>query len=310
MEYYCNGVCNLSKNILIAFVLNFGSSIFEFIGGLFTNSVAIMSDALHDIGDALSIGLAYILEKKSKRRPDNNYTYGYSRYSLLSAVFTSGVLVLGSLIVIFRAVMRLINPVEINYDGMILFAVIGCLVNLVAAFVTHGGNSLNQKAVNLHMLEDVLGWVVVLIGALLIKYTNIVYIDPVLSICVALFIFINALKSLRVVVSTFLEKSPDNIDVDELMHHISEIDGVKDVHHIHIWSMNGTSANCATLHIVVDDYSVEIKEKVREELAEHNIGHSTIELELVREHCEDVECSLYKEGNDDCGHCHHHHHHH
>ena len=206
--------------------------------------------------------------------------------------------------------MRLINPVEINYDGMILFAVIGCLVNLVAAVVTHGGNSLNQKAVNLHMLEDVLGWVVVLIGALLIKYTNIVYIDPVLSICVALFIFINALKSLRVVVSTFLEKSPDNIDVDELMHHISEIDGVKDVHHIHIWSMNGTSANCATLHIVVDDYSVEIKEKVREELAEHNIGHSTIELELVRERCEDVECSLYKEGNDDCGHCHHHHHHH
>ena len=294
---------------MIAFLLNFCFSIFEFIGGLFTNSVAIMSDALHDLGDALSIGLAYFLEKKSKKKPDNKYTYGYSRYSLLSAVFTSGVLVFGSVVVIFRSVGRLFSPVEINYDGMLLFAVIGCLVNFIAAFVTHGGNSLNQKVVSLHMLEDVLGWVVVLIGALLMKFTDIVYIDAILSIGVALFIFYNALKSMIEVVNTFLEKSPTNIDIEELKHHIIGIDGVKDVHHIHVWSLNGTSGNCATLHIVVNEYSVEIKEKVREELSEHGIVHSTIELELVHEHCDDMECSLYKDVGGETGHCHHHHHH-
>ena len=276
---------------------------------MFTNSVAIMSDALHDMGDALSIGCAYFLEKKSKRKPDKIYTYGYARYSLLSAVLTSGILVIGSIVVIYRSVMRFFNPVEVNYDGMILFAVVGCFVNLLAAFVTHGGNSLNQRAVTLHMLEDVYGWAVVLVGAFLMKVTDIVYIDAILSICVSTFILVNAYKGLKEVVNTFLEKSPSCIDLDELEIHLLGIEGVKGVHHMHVWSLNGTSGHCATVHIIVDDYSVEIKEKVRDELSEHGVIHSTIELELVREHCEDMECSLYKDSGGVTGHCHHHHHH-
>ena len=146
------------RNILIAFILNFAFSIFEFIGGAITGSVAIVSDAVHDIGDAMSIGASYFLEKKSKKQPDETYTYGYARYSVMGGVITTFVLIFGSVAVIYNAILRIVNPVEINYDGMIVFAVVGVVVNLAAAYFTREGDSINQKAVNLHMLEDVLGW--------------------------------------------------------------------------------------------------------------------------------------------------------
>lgn len=182
------------RKILIAFVLNVLFSAIEFIGGIVTGSVAIVSDSIHDLGDALSIGMAYYLEKLSKKQPDNKYTYGYMRYSVLGSVITTIILIVGSVLIIWNSVDRIYHPVIINYDGMMVFAVIGMLINLWAAFVTHGGSSLNQKAINLHMLEDVLGWVVVLVGAVVMKLTDISIIDPLMSIGVALFILINATK--------------------------------------------------------------------------------------------------------------------
>ena len=178
------------KNIFLAFILNFAFSIFEFFGGIFTGSVAILSDAVHDIGDAASIGVAFFLEKKSKRQPDKIYTYGYTRYSVIGSVITTLILLFGSTMVIYNAIKRIITPVEIRYDGMIIFAVVGVCVNFLAAFLTREGDSLNQKAVNLHMLEDVLGWAVVLIGAIVMRFTDFAIIDPLMSIGVALFIFI------------------------------------------------------------------------------------------------------------------------
>ena len=161
------------KNILIAFILNLSFSIIELLGGFFTNSVAIMSDAVHDFGDALSIGISFFLEKKSKTKPDNKYTYGYARFSILGALITTTILTICSVLVIVGAIDRIINPVEINYNGMIGFAVLGVIINFLAAYFTKEGDSINQKSVNLHMLEDVLGWVVVLIGSILMKFTNI-----------------------------------------------------------------------------------------------------------------------------------------
>src|SRR5574344_1190297 len=143
------------KNILIAFILNIAFSIFEFIGGTLTNSVAIVSDSIHDMGDALSIGVSYFLEKKSKKKPDNKYTFGYVRYSILGALSTTMILFIGSIIVIYSSIVRIINPVVINYNGMIIFAIFGVIVNFLAAYFTKNGDSLNQKSVNLHMLEDV-----------------------------------------------------------------------------------------------------------------------------------------------------------
>ena len=295
------------KNILIAFILNLAFSVFEFIGGIFTGSVAIVSDALHDIGDAASIGVSYFLEKKSKKQPDAEYTYGYSRYSVIGSVLTTVILLFGSVVVIVNAVGRIINPVEINYTGMIIFAVIGALVNLCAAIVTREGDSLNQKAVNLHMLEDVLGWIVVLVGAIIMRFTDFSIIDPILSVCVAVFILINATKNLKEVLDLFLEKTPHGISVEEIKEHLAGIHGVLDVHHIHIWSMDG-HLNYATMHVVTNEEPQAIKESIREELREHGICHATLELETEGENCGAEQCHI--DAHTHSGHHHHHHHHH
>lgn len=295
------------KNILLAFILNFGFSIFEFFGSVFTGSVAIMSDALHDTGDALSIGIAYFLEKKSRKHPDKKYTYGYRRYSVLGGLITTVILLTGSILVITNSIHKIINPSEINANGMIIFAVIGVLVNFLAALFTHKGDSLNQKAVNLHMLEDVLGWAVVLVGSIVIRFTGFTLIDPIMSICVAIFILINSLKNLKEITEIFLEKTPENIDISEIAKHIENINGINGVHHIHVRSLDGNVA-FATMHIVTNENGKEIKDKVREELKEHGIFHATLELEQEDEICESHHCHI--EFANAVSHGHHHHHHH
>jgi len=293
------------KNIRIAFLLNLFFSLFEFAGGILTGSVAILSDAVHDIGDAASIGLSWFLERKSTQPPNEAYTYGYARYSVLGGAVTTLILLFGSAAVICSALSRLISPTPIHYDGMILFALVGVGVNLAAAFFTREGGSLNQRAVNLHMLEDVLGWAVVLIGAVVMRFTDLVLIDPLMSIGVAAFILTHAVRNLRDILDLFLERTPREIDLAELKAHILAIDGILDVHHIHIRSLDGQH-NCATMHIVTNCDPHEIKENVRAELKEHGIGHVTLELEIEGEHCHARHC--HPEHTAVSGHHHHHHH--
>ena len=293
------------RNIFIAFILNLAFSVFEFIGGVFTGSVAIVSDAIHDIGDATSIGVAFFLEKKSKKQPDENYTYGYGRYSVIGSVLTTLILLFGSVMVVYNAILRIINPVEINYNGMIIFAIVGVCVNLGAALLTRDGDSLNQKAVNLHMLEDVLGWIVVLIGAIVMRFTDLYIIDPLMSIGVAIFILINALRNLKEVLDLFLEKTPHGINIDEIIKHVCEVEGVLGVHHIHVWSMDGHN-NYATMHVVVNGDAHKLKHNIRDELKEHGIGHVTLELEAEGEHCHEEHCHVDVVSSS--GHHHHHHH--
>ena len=292
------------KNIFIAFLLNLSFAVFELIGGIFTGSVAILSDAVHDVGDATSIGLSYFFEKKSTKPPNDTYTYGYAWYSVLGGLITTVILLLGSVFVVANAVSRLINPVEIDYNGMIILAVIGVCVNFFAAFFTHHGSSVNQKAVNLHMLEDVLGWSVVLIGAVIMRFTDLAIVDPLMSIGVALFIFISAIGNLREILSLFLEKAPQGVDIAELKEHLAEIDGVLDVHHVHVWSMDGQN-NYATLHVVADGDFSKVKEKIREELDEHGIGHVTLEMEAPGESCQEINCRTDRHTK--AVGCHHHH---
>lgn len=294
---------NTSKKILVAFVLNLMFSVFEFFGGMFTGSVAIVSDAVHDAGDATSIGLSYFMEKKSKKQPDKKYTYGYARYSVLSSLITTSILLLGSVFVIVSAINRIINPAQINYDGMIVFAVIGAVVNFVAAYFTHGGESLNQKAVNLHMIEDVLSWIVVLVGALVMRFTDFYLLDPIMSIGVALFILYNAAKNMKRIIDIFLMKVPEKISVADIRNCVSEIDGVIDVHHIHIASIDGENVY-ATLHVVTDEDASSVKEKVRNCLAHKGVSHSTIEIETSDNMCEHTQCVVSHNAH---AHCHHHH---
>jgi len=292
------------RNIFIAFLLNLFFAVFEFIGGLFTGSFAIISDSLHDLGDAAGIGISFLFEKKSMQKPDDNYTYGYTRYSVMGSLVMTLILIFGSFAIIYNAVIKLLNPAEINYNGMIFLAVVGTCVNLIAAIVTHKGESLNQKAVNLHMLEDVLGWVIVLIGAVVMKFTDITIIDPILSIAVSLFVFISALKTLVSALSVFLEKTPKEINIAEIKAELSEIEGICDVHHIHLWSMDGNN-NYATMHIVTDSNPVSVKEAVKEKLRMYNISHTTLELESTNENCNQISCEACKGHHD---HTHHHHH--
>jgi len=274
------------KNILVAFILNMVFSVFELIDGIFTRSVAIISDAIHDFGDGITIGISYILEKKSKKTADNNYTFGYKRYSILGALISNCILFIGSVLVIYNAIIRILNPVKINYDGMIIFAIIGVIVNYLAAYYTRKGDSINQKSVNLHMLEDTLGWVIVLLGAIIMKFTDLSIMDPIMSIVVALFIVIHVGEHLKTIIDVLLEKTPNNINIDELKNKLFKIKCINDVHHIHIWSLDGIS-NCATMHVVLKKEDNKIKEKVRKELLEFNISHVTIELEDINEECSD-----------------------
>ncbi len=296
---------NTQRNILIAFILNLAFSVFEFIGGIVTGSVAILSDAVHDVGDAASIGIAYFLEKKSRRQSDGVYTYGYGRYSVLGSVITTLILLFGSAVVIYNAVRRLITPTEIDYNGMIAFAVVGVCVNFCAALFTREGGSLNQRAVNLHMLEDVLGWAVVLVGAVVMRFTDLAILDALLSIAVAVFILINALRNLKAALDLFLEKTPHGINVAEIREHLIAIEGVADVHHIHLWSMDGQH-HYATMHVVANGEHHAIKDAVRAELRERGIGHVTLELEDAGEHCHESQCHVEYVQTE--GHHHHHHH--
>ena len=285
------------KNILVAFILNLIFSIFEFIGGIFTNSISILSDSVHDFGDAISIGVSYFLENKSKKKADYNYTYGYLRYSVLGAFITTTILIIGSVLFIYNSIIRFFNPVEVHYDGMILIAVVGVIINLAATYYTKSGKSLNQKAVNLHMIEDVLGWGIVLIGAILIKFTRINIIDSLLSLIVSGYILIHSLKSLKEILDIFLLKVPKNIDVKLLKEELEKIEGVKDIHHMHLWSIDGIN-NYITFHAVIEKNS-NIKLKLREKLKQFNIYHSTIEFEYENEECLIKECnSDIKRGKD------------
>lgn len=293
------------RNMLIAFLLNLGFSVFEFFGGIVSASFAIMSDALHDLGDALSIGVSLIFEKKSKKQPDEKYTYGYGNFSLIGALFTTSVLLIGSCFIIINAVGRIINPVEIEYGKMIIFAVIGVIVNSIAAFVTHDKESANQRAVNLHMLEDVLGWICVLIGAVVMHFTDFYYLDPIMSIAVSIFIIFHSIGNLKEVFPVFLGKVPDGISITEIKEHLLHIEGVKDVHHIHIWS-HGSGSILAAMHIVTDESAAQIKEKVRGELSEHGINHAVLETESTADNCKDKVCTIWHE--EEKTHCHGHHH--
>lgn len=283
------------ENIKTAFFLNLIFSIVEVVGGFLTHSIAIISDAIHDFGDSVSIGIAYILEKKSKKSPNKEYTYGYLRYSLLGALITCFVLLTGSIVVIMEAVPKLFHPNNVNHDAMIIFAIFGVLINGYAAFKTSKGKKTNEKTINLHMLEDVFGWVAILIGSIFIKLFGYTIIDPILSLLIAIYILYHVYKNLKEVFDIFMEKVPKDIKIDFIEKSIIEkCSSVKNIHHVHVWSIDGVN-NCMTAHILLnDDFSKEeiinIKNNIKEILRENKIEHVTLEIEYFDENCHSKKC--------------------
>lgn len=276
-------------NIAVAFFLNIGFTIFEIIGGFYVNSVAILSDAVHDLGDSLSLGIAWYLQKKSGEQANEKYTFGYKRFSLLGALINSIVLILGSFYVIYESVQRLFHPEAPDAKGMLLFAIVGVAVNGFAAFRLSKGRSLNEKVLSWHLIEDVLGWSAILIASIVMMFWDIPVLDPLLSLAIAAFILINVFRRLMQTMYVFLQGAPEAIDLKGLKEKILAIPRVRSIHHTHLWTLDEEN-QIFTIHIVVgrlDDLTelIRIKNKVKEYLKLREISHATIDIELEDEHC-------------------------
>lgn len=277
------------KNIVIAFWLNTGFALLEIAGGIFTNSMAILADAVHDLGDSLSLGLAYYFQKKSKQQRDKLYTYGYQRFSLLGAFVNSLILTVSSAFIINESVSRLFDPETPDAKGMIMLALIGVAVNGYALLRLKRGESVNEKVVALHFLEDVLGWLAVLIGSIVMVFVHVPVLDPILSLLIAAYILFNVFKNLRYTFRILLQRRPEAVNEDTIRNNVLGIRGVKDLHDLRFWSLDG-QYNVMTLHVVVDESQTiqereRIKQEVKHNLAHLKFRHTTVEIESENEDC-------------------------
>ena len=279
----------ITNNIKIAFCLNFGFAILEIFGGLWTNSLAIVSDAIHDLGDSLSLGLAWYLEGKSQQQSDRTYSYGYRRLSLLAALINTLILLFGSIYVISEAIPRIINPEPADAKGMILFAILGIVVNGLAMLKLVRQSSLNANVVAWHLLEDVLGWIAVLIVSITLLFTDFYILDPILSVLISAFILYNAIASLRQTIPLFLQAVPNSIDVSKLESSIVDLDRVDSVHDTHVWSLDGEH-HVLTTHVVVQNETSReeiqsIKSAIQHLSPNLHLEHITVEIEYLNEYC-------------------------
>ena len=278
----------------LAFTLNLVFTIIEFVGGVLTNSTAIMANAVHDLGDTLAIGLGWILDRMSKKEADHGYTYGYHRLSLLGALINGAILIIGSLWVLSEAIPRLADPQMPHAMGMTGLAILGVAVNGLAAYKLSGGKTLNERVLNWHLLEDVLGWLAVLIVSLVLLFVEWPILDPILSIAFTLFILVNVAKNLSQTLHLFLQGTPDKELTIEIRDKLLAINHVAGVHHLHLWSLDG-ERHVLTAHLVLDTpvsnaIHDEVKEDVRVVCSGYDLVHTTIELEQDLEACRDNPC--------------------
>ena len=278
-----------SDGLRLAFVINTGFAILEIVGGLWTNSVAILSDAVHDLGDSVALGAAWALDRCSRRGSDQRFSYGYLRFSLLGAWTNTTVLVLGSIFVLAEAIPRLFRPETPNTVGMLAFAVVGVLVNGVAAWRLSGRGSLNTRVASWHLIEDVLGWIAVLIVAVTLMFVDLPVLDPLLSIAITTYVLVNVVRHLRQTLMLFLQAVPEDIDLRELEGRLQGLKHVLSIHHTHVWSMDGAH-HVLTTHIVVDSQTSKTElGRLRADVArlchEFGFAHSTVEVEWEDDEC-------------------------
>ena len=278
------------KNLKLAFFINLGFTIVEIIGGFFTNSVAIISDALHDLGDSLSLGLAWYIENKAERKgATEEFSFGYARFRLLGALINSVVLIGGSIYIIYEAISRLQNPEAVESTYMIGIAAIGVLANGYAAWRVSGGKSLNEKVVSWHLLEDVLGWIAVLIVAIILQFKEWYFLDPALSLVITLYILWGVGGRLKDTLHLMLQGVPENINLQEVKKKLQQLPHVNSIHHTHVWSLDGQH-HVLTSHLVLENISRyeqidEVRQQAIQAVEEWDFSHHTIQLELDKEKC-------------------------
>ena len=286
------------KRVGFAAFFNVCFTFIELIGGFWTNSLAILSDALHDFGDSIALISSWFFERGAKKSPDLNRTFGYQRLSIFSAILSSSILIGGSLIIIVQAIPRLFNPQLVNSFGMLGIAIMGIVFNGIGFLLLKKGESLNEKVLSWHLLEDVLGWFGILIGGIIIYIWDFNVIDPLITIGLTMFILYNVLKNLREVINILLQGVPKHINLEAVKKEIISLKGIIGIHDVHIWSLEGET-DIFTSHIVLDDktlknQSEKIKSKIKKILEKNHIEHSTIELESEYK-CSGMVCEEHHE---------------
>jgi cobalt-zinc-cadmium efflux system protein len=272
-----------------AFFLNLAFTVVELVGGVLTNSLAILSDAVHDLGDSLSIGFAWWMETRAHRPSQGRYSYGYRRLSLAAALVNAVVLIVGSLVILAQAIPRLFDPQPSNARGMLALAILGILVNGAAVLRLRGAQGMNASVIAWHLLEDVLGWVAVLIVSLSLLVTEILILDPLLSILITGYVLYNVIRNLRKTVAIFLQAAPADIDIHAVEHALAAIPNVLSTHHTHAWSLDGEHHVLTTHLVVPSDASkaqvVRVKSDALRLFSEIDVEHTTIEVEYEDENC-------------------------
>jgi len=274
----------------LAFWLNLIFSVIESIGGIMTNSTAILADAFHDFMDAVAIGIAVIIEKISGRRRSPGFSYGYKRFSLMASLGMAIFLLVGSLVMATGAIRSFIAPAEVDGAGMIWLALLGLAVNGFAFLRIKSGNGHNQnkKAIMLHLLEDVLGWAAVLVGAIVISFTGWFWVDGLLALAIAVFIGYNAIRNMTETLRILLQAVPHDVDMDRLTKELMSIRGVSNIHDLHAWSLDGEH-HVGTLHAVVKAEYLMDRDSVRSAIDElmktHRIPYSTVQIEGLSNCC-------------------------
>jgi cobalt-zinc-cadmium efflux system protein len=281
-------------NLKMAFWLNAVFALIEIAGGLFTNSIAILSDAFHDLGDSVALGLAWYFQRYSTKQRDETYTYGYKRYSLVGATISAIILLIGSVVIIYEAVPRLLTPEPVHAQGMMYLAIVGIIINGLAMLRLKKGHSQNEKIISIHMLEDVLGWVAVLVASIVMRFFDVPVLDTILSLLITAFILFRVFGNMRQTFRIFMQATPSTEQIEHFRTHLLKIEGIIDVHDMHFWTLDGTY-NVASLHVSVDpgitvsDTEL-IKQSVRSFLTQEGFAHNTIEIEAGGKLCELHDC--------------------
>lgn len=279
------------SNIALVFFINAGFTLVELFGGLFwANSAAVISNAIHDSSDAMALGLSWYLERVAKRKRDHVFSFGYKRFSLLAALINGVFLLGGTVFILLEAIPRLINPEDVNVNGMIALAIIGVTVNGLAAWRLSKGKSMNESVLTVHLLEDVLGWVAVLIIALVMTLGDFPFLDPILSLLFACIILYNAVRRIKKTLKIFLQSIPDDVDIGLIESELLKFSGVLEVHDTHVWSLDGEHHVLST-HIVLDksiesEHVETLKGHIRKRLFGFDIQHATIEVDYEGSSCE------------------------
>ena len=277
------------SNLKLAFFLNLGFTVIEFIGGLLTNSTAILANAVHDLGDSFALAQAWYFESISQKGATQTFTYGYRRFTLLGAVISALLLLVSSFYVLGEAIPRIIEPEHSNAQGMLVLAVVGVAVNGFAMLRLSTGSGANIRVVALHLLEDVLGWVAILVVAIILLFKDIHILDPILATLITLYILANIIRQLKSIVPVFLQASPASTDVAEIQKQIGNIEFINSVHHLNLWSLDGEHT-VLTVHMVAEknltaeEYAL-VKKCFKQIVDDFGIFHSTLEIELPDESC-------------------------